>query len=347
VQFQRRVLRFFAVLFCGLAEPAFGSMWLCNETADAVLPVDTTALLNAHRAAQSYVHGVKVQFAGVDGHDVYNPTKPFRIGGKTVIAGRVERRTSEASEVVFFEEHAGVWSPVPGAPVLKMQDPFVSVVKGEHVIGGVETVEVPGGGRNYRTVFFRGDSLTGLRRFAEGPWKMKDIRLVELEGGIGLFTRPQGRIEGTDIDGGPGRIGFTVIDSLERLTPEVISRAPLLKTKFNVREWTGVNEAIVLENGHIGALSHIAKWHADGTRGYYPMSFKVDPVTGRSYDFRILLERSQLPGGLAGEAKRPDLVDVLFSGGLVRHGDGKATLYVGAGDAEVYAVEIDDPFWLH
>ncbi|MEZ0311156.1 MAG: hypothetical protein ACAI38_05255, partial [Myxococcota bacterium] len=45
-------------------------------------------------------------------------------------------------------------------------------------------------------------------------------------------------------------------------------------------------------------------------------------------------ERSQL--GPLGESKRPDLADVLFSGGF----DGK-TLYVGAGDAEVYAITMN------
>lgn len=56
---------------------------------------------------------------------------------------------------------------------------------------------------------------------------------------------------------------------------------------------------------------------------------------------RILLTRSQLPPGAS---KRPDLQDVLFSGGLIRHEDGTAELYVGAGDAEVYRVLIPDPF---
>jgi hypothetical protein len=37
-------------------------------------------------------------------------------------------------------------------------------------------------------------------------------------------------------------------------------------------------------------------------------------------------------------------VDILFSGGLVRRGDGTATLYLGAGDAETHAARIPDPF---
>lgn len=56
---------------------------------------------------------------------------------------------------------------------------------------------------------------------------------------------------------------------------------------------------------------------------------------------KILLRRSQLPPGAS---KRPDLADVLFSGGLVRGEGGTAVLYVGAGDAEAYRVSIPDPF---
>ena len=45
-----------------------------------------------------------------------------------------------------------------------------------------------------------------------------------------------------------------------------------------------------------------------------------------------------------GESKRPDLEDVIFSGGLVRRKDGKAELYCGVGDAEAQMRVIEDPF---
>jgi len=47
---------------------------------------------------------------------------------------------------------------------------------------------------------------------------------------------------------------------------------------------------------------------------------------------------------LPGESKRPDLMDVVFSGGLVRDGQGKARLYAGISDAEAQVMTIDDPF---
>jgi hypothetical protein len=54
--------------------------------------------------------------------------------------------------------------------------------------------------------------------FAVGPQWMKDIRLVELaDRRIGVFTRPKG-----EYFGGQAEIGFTIIDNLDDLTPEVI-----------------------------------------------------------------------------------------------------------------------------
>jgi hypothetical protein len=46
----------------------------------------------------------------------------------------------------------------------------------------------------------------------------------------------------------------------------------------------------------------------------------------------------------AGATKRPDLVDVIFSGGLVRNGGGSATLYAGLRDAEAGWITIPAPF---
>lgn len=46
----------------------------------------------------------------------------------------------------------------------------------------------------------------------------------------------------------------------------------------------------------------------------------------------------------SGESKRPDLADVIFSGGLVRRKDGTAQLYCGVGDAQAHMRLIKDPF---
>ncbi|MNW62547.1 hypothetical protein D3C74_406880 [compost metagenome] len=154
------------------------------------------------------------------------------------------------------------------------------------------------------------------------------------DGSIGIFTRPQGK------KGGRGKIGFAKVGRLEDLSIEVVQEAPLLD-QFLDEEWGGCNEIHLLANGKLGVLGHIARFDEQGDRHYYPMAFCYDPVTGQYSDMQIIAERSDF---LPGPSKRPDLADVVFSGGLVRKGGGKANLYAGISDAEAQKLEIDDPF---
>lgn len=279
----------------------------------------------------------RLVFEGVDGFDVYNITAPFHSGERTVIAGRVEKRDSEKSVVRFFEERDGAWRLVAGAPRYHLQDPFVTRIGGELVFGGVETFEV-GDGLAWRTAFFRGPDIFNLTAFFVGPMGMKDIRLTQLsDGRIGVFTRPQGAI------GGRGTIGYTEADSLDALTVELLDRATLLEGMFHPLDWGGANETFALPGGEIGVLSHVACFDHDdpnGDRRYYASTFIFDPATKRFRDFKIIATRDQFAPG---PAKRPDLVNVVFSSGLV-YGDGATRLYAGVSDAEAHWVEIDDPF---
>lgn len=302
-------------------------------------PAGVEGLVTDYRAEGRAASGKRMIFTGIGGRDAYNPTAPFKTSFRgravEVMAARVEARDSEQSETVFFEKSRGRWRPLPGAPRLKLQDPFVARIAGQLVFGGVETFPKDGG-LGYRTVFYRGKSLGTLKRFAVGPDGMKDIRLAELPGGkLLVLTRPQGET------GGRGKIAMTVLDGLGALEPGAISRATMLEGLFRADEWGGANELHVLSDGRVGVLGHVARFDETGGRHYYPMAFTVDPATGRRTPMKILLERGRLP---AGASKRPDLEDVLFSGGLIRGKNGTAALYVGAGDAEAYRVEIEDPF---
>ena len=58
-------------------------------------------------------------------------------------------------------------------------------------------------------------------------------------------------------------------------------------------------------------------------------------------EMKIIAVRDDFPPG---EAKREDLTDVLFSGGLVQLGSGEVELYVGVSDAEAHKIRIPDPF---
>nr|WP_268748345.1 DUF1861 family protein [Gracilibacillus boraciitolerans] len=103
----------------------------------------------------------------------------------------------------------------------------------------------------------------------------------------------------------------------------------------------GANEAHILSNGLVGVLGHIACFDNDGNRHYYPMIFVLNPITGEYSDIELIAKRAHF---LPGETKRPDLKDVVFSGGLIRKSDGTANLYAGISDAEAHKLIINDPF---
>lgn len=273
-----------------------------------------------------------------EGKDVYNITAPFEWEGKTLLAGRVEDRNSEHSEVIFFEQKEEDWIPVLNAPVLQLQDPFITKVDNLLVVGGVEIFpdEENPEALCWRTIFYKGETLRDLKRFAKGPDKMKDIRLLQLpDNRILTAVRPQGAI------GGRGKIGFVIIDSLTELTEEKINEACILQDQFIEEEWGGCNEMHLLSDEKIGVLSHIACFDEEGGRHYYSTCFIYDWKTGEYTPMKMISERKDFAPG---ESKRPDLEDVIFSGGLIREAGKKTQLYCGVGDAEAHMRIIDDPF---
>jgi len=285
----------------------------------------------------------KLDFIGVEGRDVYNITVPFLSAGREYIAGRVELREDEFnSKVMFFLRKDDTWVLDENAPVFLMQDPFVCIIDDEIIFGGVE-IFLENGNKDYRTIFLRGKDIYDLKIFTQGPKGMKDIRLLQLPiGEIGLFTRPQGEI------GGRGRIGFMKISSivrLVRLRHKDYFDVPLLKCNFLDEEWLGVNAAYVLKNGLIGVLGHIACYTMDAqakpNKNYYPIAFALDEQMNIPIGMKILSARADYPSG---KSKFGTLRNVLFAGGITRHDNGTATMYVGAGDAESYAVKMHDPF---
>lgn len=280
-----------------------------------------------------------LHFAGVDGKDVYNITAPFRFGEELLIAGRVESRDTEFSEAVVFESVEGKrWTlRFRHTDFVGLQDPCITWAGEELVFGGVRyPVKMPDGRPGCQMEFYRGRSLEGLRKFLTGPLGMKDIRFKQLpDGRVAIFSRPQGAV------GGRGQIGFTIAQSWDAITAEMISTAPLFNGQILKEEWGGVNEVHLLANGTLGALGHIACFDDQNNRHYYPMAFTVDPATRKPSNIRIIAQRSFFPPG---ESKRPDLADVVFSGGMVRNQDGTAHLYAGTGDTAAATVRLADPF---
>lgn len=303
-------------------------------------PVKADQLVNEYqqRRGQAAMSTARIMFSGVGDNDVYNITAPIRYKDQWVIAGRVEARDSEYSTVMFFIEENGCWQPLDNAPTFSLQDPFFTYIGDELVFGGVEVSPHPtvAGQLTWRTVFYRGVDIFNLNFFAAGPAGMKDIRLCQLsDDKIAVFTRPQGT------PGGRGTIGYTEIGHLDALTHDVIENAQLLDQQFIADEWGGVNETHLLENGTIGLLAHIASFDTQGKRHYYPTVFIFDPATRHYSKMKIIATRQDLAPGAA---KRPDLVDVIFPGGLIAINNQYWKLYVGASDAEAHWIKIENPF---
>ena len=301
-------------------------------------PIPSAKLMKAPRSVSN---PRRLIFHGVDGYDVYNISKPFTIKGRTYLAGRVERRDNELSVVRIFErtgkeEYTAI---LPEMTFRNLQDPFVTRIGSDLVLGGVQIVLHPLDEKriiSWQTIFFRGKSPEDLKLFAVGPSCMKDIRLCGLPGGrVAVLTRPQGK------RGGKGRIGFTVLDSLKDLCADTILDAVIDPSYFLPAEWGGANDIHLLKNGLLGVMGHIASRTKDGLH-YRAMSFVLDPETGEHTAPRIVACRSDLTTDAP--SKRPDLVDVLFTGGILRRKNGRATLYTGVSDCEAWCADIDDPF---
>ena len=283
----------------------------------------------------------KMKFIGVDGYDVYNLTAPFLDEGKYILAGRVERRDSENSIIGFFEEiEPDVWSLIIDYPTFELQDPYVSFIGGDLVLGGTKISPCLDNPKQlcWHAEKLKGSSVRELKSFFEGPKGMKDIRLAELNNGeIVILSRPQGE------KGGRGKIGVDTCSNLNALTKDLIDNAPLLE-QFNDEEWGGGNEIHILSDDLIGVLGHVANFDNEDNRHYYPMIFTYNLKTKKQTPIEIICKREFLEPG---ESKRKDLEDVLFSGGLIRNSDGTATLYTGVSDCESHYAVIEDPFTKH
>ncbi len=296
-------------------------------------------LLEDYEKNKRVFRAAKLEFSSMAGRDVYNVSVPLLMDGAAYIAGRAETRASEISEVVFFRKTGRFCTPVcPPAPFPLLQDPFLARIRGEIVFGGVRLKTDPRDPQKiagYRTEFYRGSTIRDLRPFAAGPEHMKDIRLVQLsDGTVGIFTRPQGN------GAGKGKVGFTRVDRLEDVTREAILGAEIIPSLFTEDEWGGVNNVHLLKNGLLGVIGHIAYMSRGMTRHYFPAAFAFNPETLEYTPVKIICRRSDV---LDAPAKRPDLKDVLFPGGIVRKGE-RADLYVGVSDATAQCVEIGDPF---
>lgn len=292
-------------------------------------------VLDRYRKNKKTYDTDRITFTGVS-DSVYNISRPFLNNGKTYILGRVEALDSEISKVLVFEQVSKKeYKLVEGIELDLLQDPCVCEIDGELFIGGTHIDVVDGQIVSWNTAFYRGQDVASLQHFANAPAKMKDVRFTKYGQKILVCTRPQGGVAG------PGKIGLILLDDFVEITPDNLLKAKLFDDLFADNEWGGANELFVLDNGWVGVLGHIACMSEGDVRHYYAMTFAFHPKTMEHTPVKIIAERADFKAGIS---KRPDLVDVLFSGGIVRQDDNMATLYTGTSDAEGHYIVIEDPF---
>lgn len=298
-------------------------------------------------AEKKIYESVTLTFTGVEGFDVYNCSIPFTWQGKDYIYGRVEKRDEWARSWIRLFEKTGkdCYAAVKDSMAYQLEDPYVSIIKGELTMGGTHVRKRSGKIDTYYGYFYRGTDLENLFYFTTGPDCMKDIRIIELANGkIGVFSRPRN----DEIEkkyGSAAMVGFAVIDSLDELTDEVILNAKPIEGIFDKGEWGGCNQPYLLENGNIGVIGHQSFKEPlkgeDFLAVYVNTAFEFNPVTFEVTNNKIIGTRSCYPEG---PCKLPQLADCTFTSGLVMREDGKADLYGGMGDVCEGRITIDYPF---
>lgn len=279
-------------------------------------------------------------FKGLEeGYDVYNCSIPFVYNGEKYIFGRVEHHNAWATSKVYIfkETEQDVFERVTDASSHLLEDPFVALINGEMIFGGVNVTKMKSEPICYRTCFYKGKNPFDLFYFTTGPEMMKDIRLVQLPEGVGVFSRPE------------GYVGFTVIDSIDDLDAEVIANAPM--TDFIEKDgYGGVNQCYYLESGMIGIIGHMVypKLNKDGKteRVYINTAAVYDYKSRKTVMHKVIGTRRCYP---ASEHMRMSnygvfLDDTAFTSGIVMREDGKADLYSGLSDALEGRATIDYPF---
>ena len=284
----------------------------------------------------------KLKFIGVDGFDVYNPSIPFEFQNKTYIFGRLEKREEWARSWVRLFEKTGddTYSLVQNSMIYQLEDPYISKIGDEIVMGGTHVRYSKGEIDTYYGYFYRGLDINNMYYFTTGPDYMKDIRLIELDNGeIGVFSRPRSK-EIYKKYGSESVVGFTTVKSLDELCADKIENAKVIEELIHNDEWGGCNQCYRLKSGKIGVIGH-QSYNDNGVSVYMNTAFVFDPIIFEVSDFKIIGTRRCYPEG---PSKKPDLVDCAFTSGICKRNDEKVNLYSGIGDCEAGRITIDNPF---
>lgn len=283
-----------------------------------------------------------LSFTNKNSKTVYNPTVPFEFEGKKYMGVRMESLESELDSQTLFayerDKDTNLWEIDYSLGHLPLQDPAYVEINEEIFILGV-IVQQEEDGIKWKQDIYRGKSIRELEYFTSGPIGMKDIRLVNLEDRIGVFTRPQGKV------GGKGKIGYLEIgniNELKNLTESDWYNAKIIESLFDDNHWGGINQAIKLPDGEIGVIGHIAhettNEKSELEKHYYGMAFRFNPKTNQYSNFKIVAKRDDFPSSTS--KRSPELNNAIFPAGI----DDANIFYCSLSDFCVGQKEIENPF---
>lgn len=282
-------------------------------------------------------------FLGVDGYDVYNPSIIIEHQGFNYMFGRVEKRNEWASSksCLFKQISTNTFELVKTSLEYLIEDPYVTIINNEYIMGGTYVHKDDDGTVLYfYAKFYRGLDLFNLQPFFEGPHNMKDIRLVALNNNkIGVFSRPRGAHIQAQY-GVDSLVGFTTINSLDKLSISLIENAIPIENLFAKDEWGGVNQAYVLNDKQILLLAHRAYLKSFNRPVYTCYYYIYEYQTNTIKAAHLLATRSNFKPGPTKIAIQ-DLSDVCFTAGLYLN-DNKTYLISGINDCEVGLIKIDN-----
>jgi hypothetical protein len=259
-----------------------------------------------------------LKFVNNNGKTIYNPTAPFIFEGKKYMGVRVESLDSELDSEIFFayekNKKTAEWEIDYSIKSLNLQDPSYVKLDDFVVLSGIEVFEQEKG-LSWKQRFYKGESIRNLEFLASGPNYMKDIRLVQLDNKIGVFTRPQGG------GWGCGKIGYLEIDDVDDLknfSDDDWYSARIIDGLFTDDSWGGVNQAIKISKDKIKVLGHVANKTLNSNneleKHYFGMSFIFNPSTFVASEYEIIAKRDDFP--LSPAKRSPELNNVVFIAGV-------------------------------
>lgn len=285
--------------------------------------------------------------------------------GQPIIAVRIENVKSSWLDpdtyhprIMFFKRSGNCLHPLTNTPIFyQYEDPWATWIKSGDKVPQLLFGAVKFDSKNHlvSTHLFIAENVRGLNKtnpvaIIKG---MRDIRVTQIKNGqLAVFTRPtQGQAH-------PGRIGFTLINTVEEIETAV-TKAPLLKFNLNIHTKIGANEAwtqtitnssgIIQESIHV--FCHLGTTDPTRQNDRLVHDFEHDPIHYSGYEFNLdpqnpfakpltlrkIADRRDFPKNTL-LSKNILYKDVIFPGGT--GGSDFSEYYAGVEDARVGVLDL-------